>query len=53
MSETRKLYYEDVYKRNLPQKSWNAANVKKDLRSFLIRPLFIQRVAASHVISVH
>ena len=49
MSETRKLYYEDVYTKELLQKFWNAEKVKKDMRSFWIRPLFIRRAADSHV----
>lgn len=32
MYETKKLYYEDVYKKNLQLKYWNAARARKDMR---------------------
>ena len=43
MSETRKLYYEDVY---------TTEKVKKDTRSFWTRQLFIRKEADSHAILV-
>ena len=52
MSETRKLYYEDVYTKNLLQMFWNAEKVKKDTRSFWTRQLFIRKEADSHAILV-
>lgn len=53
MSETRKLYYEDVYTKEFTAKFWNAEKEKKVMRSFWTRQLFIRKVADSHMIWVH
>lgn len=49
MSETRKLYYEDVYTKEFTAKVLECREGKKDMRLFWIRPLFIRRAADSHV----
>ena len=54
MSETRKLYYEDVYTKGIYCKgSGMQGDGQEDMRSFWIRQPFIRKVAASHVILVH
>ena len=50
MSTRQENYIMKMYiQKNLLQKFWNAEKVKKDMRSFWIRPLFIRRAADSHV----
>ena len=53
MSETRKLYYEDVYKKEFTAKVLECGECEKGFAVILDQTAFIQRVAASHVISVH
>ena len=53
MSETRKLYYEDVYIKEFTAKVSSAEKLVKDMRSFWIRPLFIRRAVDSRVILEH
>ncbi len=49
MYETRKLYYEDVYKKEFTAKVLECREAKKGMRSFWMRVLFIRRAADSQV----
>lgn len=50
MTETKRLYYEDVYKKNLQPKSWSAEKQKKVFISFWMRALFTRRAVDSQAI---
>ena len=52
MSETRKLYYEDVYTKEFTAKFWNAEKEKR-YEIILDQTAFIRKVADSHMIWVH
>ena len=53
MTETRRLYYEDVYKKEFTATVESAESKRKAMRSFWMRVLFIRRAAVSQVMWEH